>query len=202
MGILLVSLEGNIGAGKSSVLRGIKSRLPNAYVFQEPVKTWESVNLVGENGSFNPIQLFYEKKIDTSCFQNFVLSSYARELGNFLSSVPDGSLVITERSLASSVRIFAEAALDNNHIERESFALINYSYETLCQVAPELCSYTKMIYIATPAVLCRDRMYQRGRNYEEAVSLDYLLALEQKHEKYYDSSVYSNVVKIDGSLGI
>ena len=114
--VRLIALEGNIGAGKSTVLNIVKEILPSSYAFLEPVDKWENVDFVDKIGHFNPIQLFYEVKIDISLFQNFILSSYSRELNIFLKSVPENALVFTERSLNSSINIFARAALHSGLI--------------------------------------------------------------------------------------
>ena len=37
---IIISIEGNIGSGKSSVIEKLKKNYPNFYYLQEPVDVW------------------------------------------------------------------------------------------------------------------------------------------------------------------
>lgn len=54
---VLVSLEGNIGAGKSTLFNIIKKEFPDAFILEEPVDTWQCIN---NDPTLNILEKFYQ----------------------------------------------------------------------------------------------------------------------------------------------
>ena len=57
MGQNFVSIEGNIGSGKSSILRVIAERMPELVILEEPLTSWEKA---GPNEDVNLLALYYD----------------------------------------------------------------------------------------------------------------------------------------------
>jgi len=53
-----ISIEGNIGSGKSTILRIIKERIPELNILEEPLNDWQSV---GINKDVNLLELYYNE---------------------------------------------------------------------------------------------------------------------------------------------
>jgi len=51
-----ISIEGNIGSGKSTILKIIKENFPELTILDEPLASWEKV---GKNGDVNLLKLYY-----------------------------------------------------------------------------------------------------------------------------------------------
>ena len=43
----IFSIEGNIGAGKTTIINHLKQLFPDVYLVEEPVSEWQNIN--GEN---------------------------------------------------------------------------------------------------------------------------------------------------------
>lgn len=68
---ILISLEGNIGAGKSTLFQLIQNSFPQAIFLQEPVAAWQSLN---NNPELNVLSKFYEDTLRWGyTFQLFAL---------------------------------------------------------------------------------------------------------------------------------
>ena len=53
---IIISIEGNIGSGKSSVIRELKKKYKQFYYLEEPVDSW--TNVKDDNGN-TILDLFY-----------------------------------------------------------------------------------------------------------------------------------------------
>ena len=55
----IISIEGNIGSGKSTLVKKLKEKNPSWYFLQEPVDVWKSVSDIDGN---NILSEFYKDK--------------------------------------------------------------------------------------------------------------------------------------------
>lgn len=53
-----ISIEGNIGSGKSTILKIIRESFPHLTILDEPLAEWQKV---GEQGNINLLGLYYDK---------------------------------------------------------------------------------------------------------------------------------------------
>ena len=102
----IVSLEGNIATGKSTILNYIKSlQIDNIYFVDEPVNEWLSVK--DENG-MNALDCFYkDQKKNSFCFQVLAYITRLKKLIDAITNYPN-SIIITERCIETDKFVFAK----------------------------------------------------------------------------------------------
>lgn len=72
---ITLSLEGNIGCGKTTLLRIIDKEFPNVTIMNEPLGEWENV----AEGKVNLLDLYYkDPKRWGLTFQNYALFTRVR----------------------------------------------------------------------------------------------------------------------------
>ncbi len=172
---LMVLLEGNIGAGKTTVGRTIAASGTYGFI-EEPTKAWR------EDFKSNMLDLFYS---DTPrwafTFQICTFVTRAKTWPEIL-ALTNHRKVVLERSIFCDRFVFVE----NCHrmgllspVEYQlycclwDFLVVNYCDE------PDL-----ILYLRTPAEVCMQRIRDRGRAEESGVTLEYLLQLERLHDDW------------------
>lgn len=175
--IMKITIEGNIGSGKTSVLQKIfeRKRIP---IFLEPVDTdWKE-----------GLSLFYSDPIRWGfTFNLAVLNSYAQYKDNKFKA-------IYERSPLTCRNVFAQLQYDNNSMSKYEFELFDDFYKRLAW-EPDT-----VIYIRTPPEVCLERMNRRARECENNVPLTYLQSVHDKHEALFMSSNSKiKIIVIDGN---
>ena len=101
-----ICLEGNIGAGKSTVLNHLRAAFPRATVFPEPVHEWADV-----------LPLFYAKPTEWAlAFSLRVLLSFAKIKA---SAAAAGMMAIVERSPTANRHVFTQLLYNDNTMNRE-----------------------------------------------------------------------------------
>jgi deoxyadenosine/deoxycytidine kinase len=150
--MVLISIEGNIGAGKSSLLEELRARGYRTY--PEPVDEWQEW-----------LQRFYENKNRWAfSFQMMVLASF------FQQGYAVGSFV--ERSCISCRQVFGQLLYNQGHLSTKEWDL----FKRLCDLVtwqPNL-----VIYVHTPAGACLERIKERGRVGEDGIDAEYVGRIE------------------------
>ena len=206
--IRIVSIEGNIGSGKSTILKHLISKMPtsgNDYeiVFvDEPVLLWENIKDVDGN---NMIEKFYKNPQRYAfAFQIMAFTTRLIYLKNAidcsLNSFPNKTIIIiTERSLHTDCFVFAELLKKQNNIEDVCFQI----YKQMFDEFSSNYDVDTLIYLKTTPEICNDRVKMRLRSGEEGISLNYLTQCHQEHETYiYEKMPTSHKLIIDGTLDI
>ena len=102
---LIITLDGNIGVGKSTLLKQLGEKLKNIEIVLEPVNEWEK--LVSENGK-SLLSHFYEDSVRWGyTFQNCAILTRILEIRKALSSTKK-DIIITERSVLTDLHVFAK----------------------------------------------------------------------------------------------
>jgi deoxyadenosine/deoxycytidine kinase len=170
----LISLEGNIGAGKSTFIEHMKSVFQDdeeIIFLQEPVDIWESVSQDGQN----MLQLFYKNPTKYSfAFQILAFTTRLRMIKKAVADAmkPDSTVktIVMERSLEADKHIFAKMLYDEGKIEPCEFQV----YQMMSEDGLSDCSADGIIWLATEAEECHKRIGTRGREGEEGIDIQYL----------------------------
>jgi deoxyadenosine/deoxycytidine kinase len=184
----MILLEGNIGAGKSTVGRALKESGLFDFI-EEPVEAWQ------EGFAGNLLDAFYsDMQRWAFTFQITAFVTRAKTWQEVL-ALTNHSRVVLERSIFTDRYVFAI----NSHrlggmsdLEWEvycglwDFLTSNYCVEPDC-----------ILYYRTPAEVCLERMKLRARYEESGVSLEYLRQLETLHDEWLLQ--HPHAVVLDGT---
>jgi deoxyadenosine/deoxycytidine kinase len=107
----IISLEGNIGVGKSTLLRALRG---NFQTVDEPLDKWRGEGASGEART-NLLELFYrDPQRWAFTFQSAAFLSRAQMASDALQSADPQSTFILERSIQSDKYCFAMNCLKTN----------------------------------------------------------------------------------------
>ena len=171
--------EGNIGCGKSSILKLIQNNKPiEMNIYNEPLYDWSKW-----------LELFYSDMDKHSFgFQMRVLKSHLDK-----KDILNG---IFERSPLSCQKVFGELLFEDkkmNELEWNLTNEFNYDYGW----NPDL-----VVYLKCDPDICYQRIKQRNRNNEQLIDIDYLQRIHQKYENLYTDCKSYKVITIDASNSI
>lgn len=178
---VIISIEGNIGSGKTTILENLEKSLqhdPSILFLREPLDVWETVKdpLTGEN----ILQKFYANP-DKYAFA-FQVMAYASRLSMVRQAIKNGKgqykAIVLERSLAADKRIFAKMLYDEGKIDDVCYQIYQKFYN---EFSDEIC-LDGIVYIDADADVCKQRVEKRSRQGEDGIPLEYL----QKCKDYHD----------------
>lgn len=170
-----VSIEGNIGAGKSTVLDHLRAAFPAAAVFPEPVHEWADI-----------LPLFYAKPAE------WALAFSLRVLLSFTKIKAAPGLAIVERSPLANRHVFTQLLYNDNTMNREEWELFR-EYSDELGWTPDM-----VVHVHCPPETCLQRVQGRARPGEEGIDIQYLKRIEFQYENMM-RYVTCPVVRIDGS---
>jgi len=185
---ILISIEGNIGSGKSTILERMKVKYPNFHYIPEPVSEWSAyTNTSGKN----ILELFYENKqryaytFQTMAFITRVIniSKSIKEWQEACTTNPElekHNIFITERCIETDYNVFAKMLYDDGLIDKVEMDL----YLTWFNHLKERCDVDAIIHVTTPPAICSDRIGIRNRSGEEGIPMAYLESLHTYHERW------------------
>lgn len=187
----IFSIEGNVGAGKTTVINLLQKDFTDILLVEEPVTEWQNIhghNILDKKYE-NPERWCYS-------FESYVLISKMNALIKAAES--DKKIILIERCMLSD-KVFFDLAVklgQCNPMEQEMF---NNLYEFLLEnVYPRL---SGIIFLDTSVDECIRRITKRNRTEEASVDKDYL---EQLHLHFLDIINTSNVptLIVDGNYDI
>ena len=200
---LIVSIDGNIGSGKSTIVRylklhfanycGSKSTDCNICFLQEPVSIWETI--CDESGK-SIIEHFYENNERYSfAFQMMAYISRLSVLKKALSKNYD--IIVTERSIYTDKNVFAKGLFD-----AKKMSLIEYNiYSKWFDEFSDILNKIKYVYIRTSPEICDLRVRRRNRQ-GETIPLKYLQDCHHYHDIWLnnpDKVVRGEILIINGN---
>jgi deoxycitidine kinase/deoxyguanosine kinase len=193
---LLYSVEGNIGAGKTTFLRKIEEKLceqgrTDIRVIYEPVDAWSNVKDAEQK---TILHHFYENPAKYAFpFQIMAFTSRLHLIQQEIAKYPDCKIFLCERSLDADANVFAKMLYEDGLMENMLYQIYRQLYENhIGQYAAHTIIYLRM----SPAV-CMERVGIRQRQGEATISLEYLQKCHDYHEGWLlNESNESNQNKI------
>lgn len=172
----IISLEGNIGAGKSTFLKIIEKALAVQAIF-EPHTKWQQVG-----GTENLLEKYYAEPHRWSyTFQTYAFVTRVIEQESFArkSMFP---IQMLERSVYSDRYCFAKNSFELGTMTALEWKLYQEWFSWL--VDGYAATPVGFIYLRTTPEVCYERLKKRNRSEERNVSLDYLKTIHEKHERW------------------
>ena len=184
---LMILLEGNIGAGKTTVGKALAASGVFGFL-EEPTKAWR------EGFANNMLELFYnDTKRWAFTFQICAFITRAKTWSEVL-ALTDHTRVLLERSIFCDRYVFAENCYRTGLLTASEYQLYCGLWEFLvsnyCQEPDTI------IYLRTPPETCLNRIEARGRPEEMGITLEYLQQLEGLHDEWLLND--PRVISLDG----
>jgi len=195
---IIISIEGNIGSGKSTMLKHIREKFPEWNIVDEPVDSW--LNMKDENGT-SLLELFYNDKTRWSyTFQNSAFitryTSMMNAIKKWESNPTECNVFITERCVLTDRFVFAEMLKESNCLNKLEWELYTKWFDWFSSTS----LIHGIIYITTESNICNDRIKWRGRKGEESIPIDYLTDLHNQHEKWLNHNCNLPILKISSDI--
>jgi deoxyguanosine kinase len=189
----VISIEGNIGSGKSTILRLLKEQFKNnedIIFIQEPVDEWEKIK---DKDNVTILSKFYENQKKYSfAFQMMAYISRLSLLKETISKNPN-AIIITERCLNTDRYVFAKMLYDSGNIEDVEYQIyLNWFDHFLYMIEIQ-----KNIYLKTDPEICLQRINKRNRDGESTIPLEYLINCHRYHEDMISNIIKDNVLIIN-----
>lgn len=181
---IIVSLDGNIGAGKSTLMEKLRVAMPEVDVVVEPVGEW--MRLCNAEGR-SLLELFYEDKRRWAyTFQNCAVLTRLRSAWSALGAAEAAGkrVVIMERSVLTDRFVFAEMLRASGDIDALEWDMYMKWYDTFIATMP----IRGIIYLSTDVATSAARCRLRGRPGEEGIPLSYLEALDAQHDRWLQNT--------------
>ena len=186
----IIYLEGNIGAGKSTVLAALKEHLLANEQFErytiltEPIDEWRNV------GGTDLLKNFYQNPTRWSFLLNLHALNTLVERQNSVRELPIvNHHCFLERSGRATKTIFVPYAHKTGVLNNAEFQVFSDSWHLLAgQLSLDSRCYKEVtIYLRTPPEVCFQRLQQRDNSAEAESSnftVDWLRTLHYMHEKW------------------
>lgn len=191
---IIVSVEGNIGVGKSTFINILKTKWNyegGCEVVPEPVDLWK--NVINTDGK-NILQTFYEDIPRWAySFQNVACITRMMKMEETIRN-STFKYIFLDRSLGTDKNVFEAMLYDQgqmNELEHSMYNLWCDFYHKYVRTQ----SNQIYIYLKASPETCASRIKKRGRVEEESIGLDYLKGLNDYHDSWLLSE--PNVVIID-----
>lgn len=183
----IYSIEGNIGAGKTTILKIIGKYFKDVAFVEEPVSQWQDL------GGMNLLESFYsDPKRWGFSFEFYSMLSKIKALLNVAES--DKPIIIIERSILSN-KIFIDISNELGKLEPVEYRMLINTYNFYLEhVYPQLAG---VIYLDTPVDECIKRIIKRNRGEETSIERSYLELLKSKLDELGNSSTIV-VLNVDG----
>ena len=159
----LISIDGNLGAGKSSVMKYLR----NTYHYTvdlEPVDDWiPFLHDVYKNNK-DAFELQVKVWLDRM----------------YMPVYPTDQIVLTERSGHFQWNVFTKSSLETGRITDRQYTLLKTMYDN-CLFYPDV-----YIYLQTTPEEAFKRIHKRSRNCESDIDMAYVEKIHAMHENAYE----------------
>lgn len=191
---ITVAIEGNIGSGKTSLLKYFKEN-SSVEVIEEPVKKWQNV------GGANTLDLMYsDPKRWSYLFESYVLLTMME-----VHHRPQTSPVrLLERSAYSASFCFMENLHRSGSLSTLEYTVFQEWFEYL--MSHEKPHIDLIVYLRTSPEKCMERIKRRSRDEETSVSMELLDSLHERYEEWLIKKskfhIPAPVVVVDGNRSL
>jgi deoxyadenosine/deoxycytidine kinase len=192
----IVSLEGNIGAGKSTILEKLQQKYALPYeeskkyfggialekiVFMpEPVDIWTSI-CDSETGESILEKFYKDPKTYSFAFQVMVYNTHLEAFRRVVKENPDCVLLICERSIDAGRHIFAQMLRDDGMIDDVSFQVYTKLFDSTAGEFP----LDAILHLDVEPEVCLKRIAKRARDGEGGIPLEYLEKCDRYYKKWF-----------------
>jgi deoxyadenosine/deoxycytidine kinase len=180
----VVSIEGNIGAGKSTLIKALRDKYVQGkdriiVVLEEPIEIWDTVEEDGET----LLEKFYKDPIKHSfTLQTMIYTTVYNQINNAIKEFPKAEVIVCERSLQSSKYVFSEMLHHQGKMSLTEGLVYDMLYN---DSKTEIALSQGMIYLQVKPEVCLERIQIRNRVGEDNITLDYLTLCQSYHSDMF-----------------
>ena len=205
---IIISIEGNIGSGKSTLMEYLKNNFNNYLksksielnnlnicYLQEPVDVWNT--FIDKNGS-NIIEAYYANQ-EKYAFP-FQMMAYISRISQLKNAINEGyeifegyDIIFTERSIYTDKNVFAKMLYDDNKIGEIEYKIYN---KWFCELSDCL-KNVKTLYVRSDPKTCFDRVIKRNRK-GETIPLEYLKCCNNYHNDWLKN--VDDIIIVNGNI--
>ena len=192
----IISIEGNIGSGKSTLVENLRKYFvnnPKVYFLQEPIDLWNTIR--DENG-ITILQNFYADQRNYAFA--FQMMAYISRLKLLREAFQNKSydIIITERSIFTDRHVFAQMLYDDKKMEKIEYSIYMQWFDEFIQDFPPL----NIVYIKTDPKVAEQRVLKRNRQGED-IPLAYLQRCHNYHETWLaNDGNWEKIIELDGNV--
>ena len=158
----IISIEGNIGSGKTTLINKLQENLQDDFVFlEEPLDEWLEIKDERDN---TILSKFYSDQSKYSF--SFQMMAYISRLNKLKEQLNQTKNIFTERSLSTDKYVFAKMLYDNKLMDSCEYQIYNKWFDSFNKET----AITKMIYVKTDPLICNERVNKRSRDGENNIS--------------------------------
>lgn len=169
----IVSVEGNIGVGKSTFIARLVEQNPNVYEYlPEPINEQE-------------IYEYYNGLISPFDFQIRILHRRVKQLNSISGS---DKIILTERCCESDALIFVEKCKDDKKISDKEYEVYLRDYMRIQKMN------VVYLYLFANPKACLNRVAVRKRAGEDKLSLEYLEDIDARYTNFFKKRCYLGVL--------
>lgn len=190
----IISVEGNIGTGKSTLVQMLKENLENnrdVVFLQEPVDMW---NTIKDKDGETILSKFYSDQ-DKYAF-SFQMMAYISRISMLKKAVKanPGKTIITERCVFTDRNVFAKMLYDSGKIEEVNYQIYLQWFDEFIEDIP----VSGIVYVKSDPEVSYLRVIKRKRE-GEVIPLQYLEECHRYHEDWLNATSIP-IITLDGNL--
>lgn len=166
---MFVVVAGNIGSGKTTLTKKLSERLGWKPHFESVQDNPYLADFYADMSRWSfPLQVY---------FLNHRFNTH-REI----ETLPASS--IQDRSIYEDANIFARSLYDQGKLDKRDYDNYRQLYDSMIQF---LNPPTLMIFLRRSVPKLQERIKQRGRDYEQAIPVEYLTSLNKYYDDWYNN---------------
>lgn len=176
---MYIAIAGNIGSGKSTLTR----LLARHYHWEPRFETVDSC----------PYMEDYYRDIRRWSF-NLEVYFLKERLRDLLAIQQAQHTIIQDRTIFEGVYVFMQNNYDMGHLSERDYNTYMELFRQMMQLVklPDL-----LIYLRASVPHLVGNIQQRGRSYEQTISLEYLESLNRRYEHFVNNDYHGRVIILD-----
>lgn len=178
---IIISIEGNIGTGKSSLIDKLKKDYVNSADFiMEPVDEW--IDITNNEGK-NILDVFYNNKQRWSyTFQNIAYITRMQKIIDVLLNSTK-QFIIMDRSLDADLNTFANLLHKDGYLDDLEWIAYNKWNNFFHKQYSDMFTHI-YVYLKCDPSISKNRINMRGRDAEKNIDMDYLEKISKCHDDW------------------